>query len=69
MLCRRTGATRKPAVRRATTRGMRLVQECSISAMLAAPMPIGAGPIGMRMYYAITGGEVSAATSAVRAGA
>lgn len=37
---------------------MQLVQECSIRAMLAAPVPVGAGPIGVRMYYGITGGEV-----------
>jgi hypothetical protein len=37
---------------------MRFIQECSFTAMLKAPLPIGAGPIGTRMYYDVTGGEV-----------
>jgi hypothetical protein len=37
---------------------MRLVQECSFRATLAPPLPIGGGPIGTRMYYDVTGGEV-----------
>jgi hypothetical protein len=38
---------------------MKLVQECSFNAMLKAPLPIGAGPIGTRMYYDVIGGEVT----------
>ena len=38
---------------------MKLVQECTFSATLKPPLPIGAGPIGMRMYYEITGGDVT----------
>lgn len=38
---------------------MKLVQECSFSAMLKPPVPIGAGPIGTRMYYDVVSGEVS----------
>jgi hypothetical protein len=37
---------------------MQLVQECSFKATLKLPVPIGAGPIGTRMYYDVTGGEV-----------
>ena len=37
---------------------MKLVQECSFAAALKPPVPIGAGPIGTRMYYEIDGGEV-----------
>ena len=37
---------------------MKLVQECSFKAMLKPPLPIGAGPIGTRMYYDIIDGEV-----------
>jgi Protein of unknown function (DUF3237) len=37
---------------------MKVVQECSFKAMLKPPVPIGAGPIGMRMYYDVIGGEV-----------
>ena len=38
---------------------MKLVQECSFTAMLKPPVPIGAGPIGMRMYYDVIDGEVT----------
>src|SRR5690242_3342954 len=37
---------------------MNLVQEFTFSATLKPPLPIGAGPIGMRMYYDVSGGEV-----------
>jgi Protein of unknown function (DUF3237) len=38
---------------------MKLIQECTFSATLKPPLPIGQGPIGVRMYYEITGGEVT----------
>jgi len=38
---------------------MKLIQECQFSAGLKPPLPVGAGPIGTRMYYEITGGEVT----------
>ena len=38
---------------------MKLVQECSFKAMLKPPVPIGAGPIGTRMYYEVNSGEVT----------
>ena len=38
---------------------MKLVQECEFSAGLKPPVPVGTGPIGTRMYYEVTGGEVS----------
>ena len=38
---------------------MQLVQECSFKATLKPPLPIGAGPIGTRMYYDVSGGEVT----------
>src|SRR6185295_7585391 len=38
---------------------MNLVQECSFKAMLKPPVPIGAGPVGTRMYYEVDGGEVT----------
>jgi uncharacterized protein DUF3237 len=38
---------------------MKLVQECSFTAMLKPPLPIGAGPIGTRMYYEVSTGEVT----------
>lgn len=37
---------------------MQLVQECTFSATLKPPVAIGAGPLGMRMFYEIIGGEV-----------
>ncbi len=38
---------------------MQLVQECSFTATLKPPVPIGAGPIGTRMYYEVSGGEIT----------
>lgn len=37
---------------------MQLVQECVFRARLEVPLPIGPGPIGTRIYYQISGGEV-----------
>jgi len=37
---------------------MELVHEFTFTAMLKPPLPIGAGPIGTRMYYDIVSGEV-----------
>ncbi|RKZ77982.1 MAG: DUF3237 domain-containing protein [Gammaproteobacteria bacterium] len=37
---------------------MNLVQEFTMSAMLKPPLPIGAGPIGTRMYYDVIDGEI-----------
>lgn len=37
---------------------MKLVQECTFSATLKPPLPVGAGPIGTRMVYEVAGGEV-----------
>ena len=37
---------------------MDLVHEFTLSAALKQPLPIGAGPIGTRMYYELDGGEV-----------
>jgi hypothetical protein len=37
---------------------MKLIQECTLRATLAAPIPIGAGPIGTRVHYPIAHGEV-----------
>lgn len=37
---------------------MNLVQECTLAATLDPPVPIGAGPLGTRMYYGIASGEV-----------
>jgi hypothetical protein len=37
---------------------MQLIQECSFTANLKPPLPIGAGPIGTRMYYEVASGEV-----------
>ncbi len=37
---------------------MNLVQECSFTAKLKPPLPIGAGPIGTRMYYEVASGEI-----------
>ncbi len=39
---------------------MNLVQEFTYTATLKPPLPIGAGPIGTRMYYDVTGGPISA---------
>jgi len=38
---------------------MKLVHEFTINARLKPPLPIGPGPIGLRMYYEIIGGEVT----------
>ena len=38
---------------------MNLVQEFTLTATLDAPVPIGDGPIGTRMYYDVTGGEIN----------
>jgi hypothetical protein len=37
---------------------MKLVEEFTFSATLKPPLPIGAGPIGTRMYYEVSGGEI-----------
>ena len=37
---------------------MHLVHEFTFTATLKAPLPIGRGPIGTRMYYEVTGGEI-----------
>ena len=37
---------------------MNLVQEFSYHATLKQPLPVGAGPIGTRMYYDVTDGEI-----------
>ena len=38
---------------------MDLVHEFNLKATLKPPVPIGAGPIGTRMYYEVIDGEVS----------
>lgn len=38
---------------------MNLVQEFTIKIELKQPLPVGAGPIGTRMYYDAIGGEVT----------
>ncbi|MEL6387339.1 MAG: DUF3237 domain-containing protein [Pseudomonadota bacterium] len=38
---------------------MELVHECTFNATLSPPVPVGAGPIGTRMIYTVTGGEVT----------
>lgn len=37
---------------------MDLVHEFTFRATLKPPLPIGAGPVGTRMYYELNGGEV-----------
>jgi hypothetical protein len=37
---------------------MELVQEFTFKAELKPPLPVGAAPIGTRMYYDVSGGEV-----------
>ncbi len=37
---------------------MKLVHEFSVAAQLRPPVPIGAGPIGTRMYYDVIGGRI-----------
>ena len=38
---------------------MKLIHEFTFNATLAAPMPVGAVPIGTRMVYPVTGGIVT----------
>jgi hypothetical protein len=38
---------------------MHLVHEFTFTATLKPPLPIGPGPIGTRMYYEVTGGEIT----------
>lgn len=38
---------------------MDLVREFSFTATLRPPLPVGAGPIGTRMVYEVTGGEIA----------
>jgi hypothetical protein len=38
---------------------VQLIQECSFTATLKQPLPVGPGPIGTRMYYEVSGGEVT----------
>lgn len=38
---------------------MHLVHEFTLTATLKPPLPIGSGPIGTRMFYEVTGGEVT----------
>lgn len=38
---------------------MDFVHEFTLNATLKPPLPIGSGPIGTRMYYEVTGGQVS----------
>lgn len=37
---------------------MNLVQEFTVKASLKEPLPVGTGPIGTRVYFEVTGGEV-----------
>ena len=37
---------------------MDLVHEFTLRATLKPPLPVGAGPIGTRMYYELNGGDV-----------
>ena len=37
---------------------MNLVQEFTLKAALSQPLPVGTGPIGTRVYYDVTGGEI-----------
>jgi hypothetical protein len=37
---------------------MKLVEEFVLTGTLAEPLPIGDGPIGTRMFYEVTGGEI-----------
>jgi Protein of unknown function (DUF3237) len=37
---------------------MNFIQEFTFTAALKPPLPIGPGPIGTRMYYEVTGGEI-----------
>lgn len=49
---------------------MDLVHEFTFRATLKPPLPIGAGPVGTRMYYELNGGEVDGKrlSGAVRGG-
>jgi hypothetical protein len=38
---------------------MNLVHEFTFHALLKPPVPIGTGPIGTRMYYEVSGGEIT----------
>lgn len=38
---------------------MQFVHEFTFSGTLKPPLPVGAGPIGTRMYYEVTGGEIA----------
>ena len=38
---------------------MELIEECVMKAVLKPPLAIGAGPIGTRMYYEVSEGEVT----------
>lgn len=38
---------------------MNLIEEFSFTAMLKPPLPIGAGPIGTRMYFDVIGGAIT----------
>ena len=38
---------------------MKLVHECTFRATLKPPVPVGAGPIGTRMFYEVASGEIS----------
>ncbi len=38
---------------------MNFVEEFTVAATLKPPLPIGAGPIGTRMYYEVTGGTLT----------
>lgn len=37
---------------------MKLIEEFVLTASLAAPVPIGKGPIGTRTFFGVTGGEI-----------
>ncbi len=37
---------------------MNLIQEFTMTVMLKPPLPIGAGPIGTRMFYDVIDGQI-----------
>ncbi len=37
---------------------MKFVEEFTVNATLEPPLPVGEGPIGTRMYFDVTGGEI-----------
>ena len=37
---------------------MKLVEEFVLTGTLAEPLPVGEGPIGTRVFYEVTGGEI-----------